>query len=46
MTGPTGQDLLWCPEDVVGFVLKDSEGAPLANSHPDSDRFTIDTDTN
>ena len=46
MTGPTGQDLLWCPEDVLNFVLKDSAGATLASSHPDSGRFTLDTVTN
>ena len=35
MTGPTGQDLLWCPEDVVSFVLKDLTGAFIDSSHPD-----------
>ena len=46
MTGPTGQDLLWCPEDAVSFVLKDSTGALVVISHPDSGRFTLDIVTN
>ena len=46
MTGPTGQDLLWCPEDVISFVLMDTTGNLLANNHPDSSRFTLNPLTN